>query len=148
MDECARGKPFVGRAGAVFGIALRAAGVSREMVYVTNVVKCMPPHAFKVNSFRTPSYEEVRFCATRFLERELGKANVVVALGNTAFRWLARDGKERPILEWRGCVMEVERDEGRVEAAEAGGRTKKQVLKAMLHGAVCAPWTTKASGAG
>jgi len=142
VDEVARGKPFVGRAGAVFNIALSAAGVSRGLCYVTNTVKCLPPHPYRANTFRKPTQSEVEFCATRYLDVELReiKPNVVVAMGDSAFRWMARDGKQRSILEWRGCVMEVDLDQEAVGRVETGGRSKESTLRALLHGAVYTPW--------
>ncbi len=106
-DETREGKPFVGRAGVVFNVALKAAGVSRGTVYVTNIVKCMPPRKGQPHTFRKPTRDEIEFCSSRHLGPELSNRNVVVALGDVAFQLLTGDGVKRGILKWRGTVMEV-----------------------------------------
>ena len=42
-DEDARGEPFVGRAGQLLNNMISAMGLTREDVYIANVVKCRPP---------------------------------------------------------------------------------------------------------
>ncbi len=42
-EEDARGEPFVGRAGQLLNAMLRAIGMSREGVYISNIIKCRPP---------------------------------------------------------------------------------------------------------
>ncbi len=106
-DEIYRQEPFVGRAGTVFNVALKAAGVARGTVYITNVVKCMPPRKGQPNTFRKPTAAEIEFCTSRHLAKELEGRNVVVALGDTAFNHLTRDGVKRGITKWRGTVMDV-----------------------------------------
>jgi len=109
-------KPFVGRAGFVLNIALKAAGISREMCYIGNVVRCLPyvpvkgtPTDYQKTRFRKPTQHEASFCSSRFLLPELRalKPTCVVALGATASEWLTRDGVERPPTAWRGTVLEV-----------------------------------------
>jgi len=72
------GAPFVGRAGALLDRALGQAGLSRDQVFITNVVKCRPPQN------RKPNAAEQAACRP-FLEGELGAvgARVIVALGAT-----------------------------------------------------------------
>jgi len=73
------GAPFVGRAGALLDRALGQAGLLREQVFITNVVKCRPPQN------RKPKPEE-RLACRPFLvgEIEAAGAPVLVALGATA----------------------------------------------------------------
>lgn len=106
--ELARGTPFSGPAGSVLNIALRAAGINREGVYVTNTVKCMPP-GLHGKGFRKPTELEVQFCADRWLNQELEeiKPRVVVALGETAASRLGMPIGS-PITEWRGAILEYE----------------------------------------
>src|SRR5262249_8748984 len=42
-DEDAQGEPFVGRAGQKLNEMIRAIGLTREQVYIANIVKCRPP---------------------------------------------------------------------------------------------------------
>lgn len=78
-EEDRLGAPFVGRAGALLDRALAAAGVSRDQVFITNVVKCRPPKN------RKPLPAERAACRP-FLEGEVDAAGarVLVALGGTA----------------------------------------------------------------
>lgn len=50
------GRPFVGKAGQLLDKILEAAGLPRETVYITNVVKCRPP------GNRTPTMPEMQAC--------------------------------------------------------------------------------------
>jgi uracil-DNA glycosylase family protein len=88
--EDLQGKPFVGPAGAVLDKALAAAGINREVVYVTNAVKHFKWEARgKRRIHSKPSAREVRACQP-WLEAEIAtvRPQVVVAMGATAARSL------------------------------------------------------------
>lgn len=82
-DEDERGEPFVGRAGQLLNNMIKAMGISREQVYIANIVKCRPP------GNRTPEREECGTCSP-FLMRQIAviKPKVIVALGATAAKTL------------------------------------------------------------
>jgi uracil-DNA glycosylase family 4 len=82
-DEDAQGEPFVGRAGQLLNNMIKAMGISREQVYIANIVKCRPP------GNRTPEREECDTCSP-FLMRQIAvvKPKVVVALGAVAAKTL------------------------------------------------------------
>ena len=83
-DEDATGEPFVGRSGKLLTKLLaEAAGLTREQVYITNVVKCRPP------GNRDPKPEEILACS-KFLDRQLQLVapKVIVSLGNPATKTL------------------------------------------------------------
>lgn len=81
-DEDLQGRPFVGRAGALLTKIIKAMNFSREEVYITNVVKCRPPHN------RTPTRKEIMSCYPYLLEQiELIKPKVIVALGGVAAKF-------------------------------------------------------------
>ena len=109
-DEVRRRRPFVGRAGVTFDIALKAAGVSRSLVYITNVVKCMPPKKGQPWTFRKPTAREIEFCMARHLRAELSglQPTVVVALGDVPCNAIPKDGVKREITKWRGTVLDIE----------------------------------------
>ena len=79
-NEDKHGEPFVGAAGKKLSMALEEAGISRDSVYITNVVKCRPPNN------RVPSVLERERCKT-YLEGEIAiiKPKIICILGNTAF---------------------------------------------------------------
>jgi uracil-DNA glycosylase len=82
-DEDRQGEPFVGRAGQLLNNMIKAMGITREQVYIANVVKCRPP------GNRTPEREECETCSP-FLMRQIAaiKPKVVVALGAVAAKTL------------------------------------------------------------
>lgn len=88
-DEDASGRPFVGRAGRILDAALRSAGLPRESVFITNVVKCRPP------GNRRPKSEETAACRPYLVEQmRLVEPHTTVTLGATALRGLMGRGPE------------------------------------------------------
>ena len=78
-DEDIQGIPFVGRAGQLLTKIIEAIGLSRDDVYIANVIKCRPP------GNRNPEPDEVDTCEP-FLFRQIDsiKPKVIVALGTFA----------------------------------------------------------------
>ena len=74
--EDQQGKPFVGASGKFLSELLTKAGLSREEVFITNVVKCRPP------GNRDPLPDEIEACAP-YLERQIEviDPDVIVTLG-------------------------------------------------------------------
>lgn len=85
VDEDAQGLPFVGRAGALLDELLAGIRLSRNDVFVSNVLKCRPP------GNRDPRPEEIESCSP-YLERqvELIEPRVIATLGNFATKLLTR----------------------------------------------------------
>jgi len=79
--EDLEGRPFVGRAGRMLDSLMAEVGLDRQIVHITNAVKCRPP------GNRTPRGDELRACFP-YLEQELACREVVVAMGRTACRVL------------------------------------------------------------
>jgi uracil-DNA glycosylase len=82
-DEDRSGHPFVGAAGQLLTKIIGAMNLSREAVYIGNIVKCRPP------GNRNPEPDEIRQCLP-FLKRQLAaiRPRVVCALGSVAARTL------------------------------------------------------------
>jgi uracil-DNA glycosylase family 4 len=78
-EEDIRGEPFVGRAGQLLTKILASVGLTREEVYITNILKCRPPEN------RDPNEKEVRACKP-YLKRqiELLEPVLICALGRIA----------------------------------------------------------------
>lgn len=74
--EDQQGKPFVGASGKFLSELLAKAGLTREDVFITNVVKCRPP------SNRDPLPDEIQACS-QYLERQIAAIDpdVIVTLG-------------------------------------------------------------------
>jgi uracil-DNA glycosylase family 4 len=98
-DEDAQGEPFVGRAGQLLNNMIQAMGLSREQVYIANVVKCRPPKN------RTPERDECETCGP-FLMRQISvvRPQMIVALGATAAKFLL--GVSDAMARLRGRVYE------------------------------------------
>jgi uracil-DNA glycosylase family protein len=99
------GHPFVGPAGRVLDRALDAAGIARDLVYVTNAVKHFKFESRgKVRIHKKPNAAEVRACA-QWWHAELAEIEprVVVALGATAAQ--AMLGPDVRVTRDRGILM-------------------------------------------
>ena len=86
-DEDLQGKPFVGRAGALLTDIIKAMKLTRDDVYIANVIKCRPPEN------RNPEPDELDACRP-FIRRqiELIKPKVIVTLGKFALQSLMERG--------------------------------------------------------
>jgi len=84
-DEDIKGIPFVGRAGQKLTQIIEAIGLTRDDVYIANVIKCRPPEN------RNPEPDEVEQCEP-FLFRQVDtiKPKVIVALGTFAAKSLLK----------------------------------------------------------
>src|SRR5436305_4405192 len=82
-DEDEKGEPFVGRAGQLLTNMIKAMGLSREEVYIANIIKCRPP------GNRTPERDECETCSP-FLMRQIEVIGpkAIVALGAVAAKTL------------------------------------------------------------
>jgi len=97
--ENEQGRPFVGAAGKFLDELLQRAGLKRETVFITNVVKCRPP------GNRTPEPEETTACFP-YLRRqiELIRPKLIVALGKPAAETLL--GAEVKVGAARGRLFD------------------------------------------
>ena len=94
-DEDQQGEPFVGRAGQLLNNMIKAMGLSREDVYIANIIKCRPPNN------RTPERDECETCSP-FLMRQIEVIGpkAIVALGAVAAKTLL--AINAPMSELRG----------------------------------------------
>ena len=99
-DEDLQGIPFVGRAGQLLTKIIEAIGLTRDEVYIANVIKCRPPEN------RNPEPDEVATCQP-FLFRQIESIapRVIVALGSFAAKTLL--STEAPISRLRGRVYDL-----------------------------------------
>jgi uracil-DNA glycosylase family protein len=110
--EDIEGHAFVGPAGRVLDEALEAAGIDREKIFVTNVVKHFRWRpSGKRRLHERPAAANVRACRPWIeLELNLVRPNVVVALGVTAARALI--GPDVKLTESRGILLDPIEPEG------------------------------------
>jgi DNA polymerase len=88
-DEDAQGEPFVGRAGQLLTKIIETMGLSRDRVYIGNILKCRPDMPASEPGNRKPTPEEMQTCIPWLLDQiEIIRPKVMVALGATAMEGL------------------------------------------------------------
>ncbi|MEW6203065.1 MAG: uracil-DNA glycosylase [bacterium] len=105
QDEDAQGRPFVGRAGKLLTQLIEEIGMSREEVYITNVIKCRPP------GNRDPLPDEMLNCRD-YLMAQIAfiQPQIVCSLGRIAFQALYRHDVSITKLHgesirWKGMIL-------------------------------------------
>lgn len=110
-EEDLKGEPFVGRAGQLLTKMIVAMGLSREQVYIANIVKCRPDMPLGAPGNRKPTKQEMETCVPYLRAQiEVIKPTVMVALGATAVEGLfgpvGTIGSLRgKFLEYRGTPL-------------------------------------------
>lgn len=101
VEEDRRGEPFVGRAGQLLDEMLRAIGLSRDAVFIANILKCRPPNN------RDPAALEAEACRS-YLERqiELVHPKIILAVGRIAAQQLLRSDETVGRLRGRAHSLE------------------------------------------
>lgn len=103
-NEDLQGKPFVGRAGDIFDRLLASVELTREQIYLCNILKCRPPNN------RNPLVSEIQACVGS-LDRQLKvvEPQVIGTLGNFATMYVLEKFSVplRKISELAGQVIPV-----------------------------------------
>jgi uracil-DNA glycosylase len=100
FHEDKQGVPFVGAAGQLLGKLLAGIGLTRDEVFVANVLKCRPP------GNRDPQPDEIESCEPHLWRQiELIQPKVIATLGNFATKLLS--GKPLGITRVHGVEQEV-----------------------------------------
>lgn len=99
-DEDLQGRPFVGAAGQLLDKIIGAMGLTRQDIYICNVVKCRPPQN------RVPTQQEQGICGV-FLKHQLAiiRPEVIVTLGATPAHYLL--GLDKPVGRLRGSFYDL-----------------------------------------
>lgn len=98
-DEDAQGEPFVGAAGQLLTKILAAIGITREEVYIANIIKCRPP------GNRRPEKNETEQCEPYLMKQiELVQPKFILAVGLTAANTLLKS--ENKMGDIRGKVID------------------------------------------
>lgn len=100
------GIPFAGRSGALLDQMLDVAGLTREGVFIANVVRCRPP------ANRNPRAAEIRACAGWLREQiRLIRPQIVVTLGRYALQHFLPAGR---ITALQGEVVRMDYADGEI----------------------------------
>jgi len=119
--EDEEGRPFVGAAGKLLDTLLRNIGLSRNQVFITNVVKCRPPNN------RDPRDDEVNACSMYTNEiLSLVNPDIIVTLGNHAGKYVFAILSNR---SWLG----VSRHRGRIYELTVGVLNKRVKVIPTYH---------------
>ena len=104
-EEDLKGEPFVGKAGQLLTKMIVAMGLTREQVYIANIVKCRPDMPAGVPGNRKPTRDEMDTCVP-YLRAQIDiiKPRALVALGATAIEGLV--GATGPMGAMRGKFVE------------------------------------------
>ncbi len=98
-DEDLQGEPFVGRAGQLLTDIIRAMKLTRQQVYIANVIKCRPPEN------RNPEPDELDACRPYIRQQvEMIRPKVIVTLGKFGLNSLLEQAY--PISSVRGSWLE------------------------------------------
>ena len=101
QHEDEQGKPFVGKAGQLLTEMLRAVGLERDEVFITNILKCRPP------GNRDPKPEEADSCSGYLRrQRELIKPKIILAVGRISAQTLLKT--DVPVGKLRGKVHDLD----------------------------------------
>lgn len=86
VNEDREGTPFIGKSGSVLDKYLKAAGINRKKVFITNAVKCVTPNR---KGSHKPTDEEINNCR-RWIVREIEiiKPKLIIVFGTTAMHSL------------------------------------------------------------
>jgi uracil-DNA glycosylase len=131
-------EPFVGPAGQKLNDILKAMGISREEVYISNIVKFRPSTANQTTNNRKPTPEEMQICMP-FVRAEIDivKPECILALGGTAAEGLL--GLTGTVTSMRGAWYDLGGTPVRVTyhpsyLLQSGGsaNVKRQVWEDML----------------
>ena len=108
-DEEIQGEPFVGKAGQLLTKMILAMGLSREKVYIGNIMNFRPFMPTPYGN-RPPTQEEMEYCLP-FLKAQLSiiKPKIIVALGATAVSGLLGFDSKRRMSDIRGKWHEFEK---------------------------------------
>ncbi len=99
-DEDVQGRPFVGKAGQLLTKIIESINISREEVYIANIVKCRPPQN------RNPEPDEIESCSP-FLMRQILviEPKIICALGTFSAQTLLKT--DTKITALRGKVYDA-----------------------------------------
>jgi DNA polymerase len=100
-DEDVQGRPFVGKAGQLLTKIIESINLSREEVYIANVIKCRPPQN------RNPEPDEIKSC-NPFLMKQIGVIHpkIICALGTFSAQTLLKT--DAKISALRGRFFDLE----------------------------------------
>jgi uracil-DNA glycosylase family 4 len=100
-DEDVQGRPFVGKAGQLLTKIIQSVNLSREEVYIANIIKCRPPQN------RNPEPDEIQNCSPFLMKQiEAIQPKIICALGTFSTQTLLKT--DTKITALRGKLFDLE----------------------------------------
>jgi DNA polymerase len=100
-NEDLQGQPFVGYAGLLLTEMIRALGLNREQVFITNILKCRPPNN------RDPDTNEISSCHDYLRQQQiLIQPKIIIAVGRIAAQKLLNT--QESLAKLRGQVHQLD----------------------------------------
>jgi DNA polymerase len=107
-DEDEQGEPFVGAAGKTLTKMITAMGLTRDDVYIANILKCRPDMPADSSGNRKPTHDEMLHCIPYLLSQiQIIRPQLIVALGATAVEGLLGE-KKVSMTKIRGTLLEFQ----------------------------------------
>jgi len=102
-NEDLQGHPFIGRSGQLLTRSLQQAGLNREDVFITNIVKCRPPNN------RNPLPLEIKTCKQLLLFKQIKiiQPKIICTLGALALEGLTNQ-RNIKITKTRGIPLNID----------------------------------------
>jgi uracil-DNA glycosylase family 4 len=102
FNEDRQGEPFVGQAGKLLTELLGGIGLTRQDVYIANVVKCRPPEN------RDPASDEIAACSPHLMQQiAIIRPRVICTLGRFATKLLAETELSMTVIHGKAKAREV-----------------------------------------
>jgi len=102
FNEDRQGEPFVGQAGKLLTELLVGIGLTRQDVYIANVVKCRPPEN------RDPAPDEIAVCSPHLMQQiAIIRPRVICTLGRFATKLLAETELSMTVIHGKAKAREV-----------------------------------------
>lgn len=105
QSEDLQGKPFVGRAGAVFDKLLQSVGLTRGQIYLCNILKCRPP------GNRAPLSDEIQACVGSLdIQIKVINPKIIAPMGKFATTYIFEKFSMAPagISQVHGEIFDVQ----------------------------------------
>jgi len=136
-NEDIYGKPFVGIAGKLLNEMLEQAGLNRQDLYVTNVVKCRPSYT-KDGKTATPRQAQIDVCGYINLKPELRLIDpeVIVPMGNVALKGLGM-GRVWQSTHIAGSISDARRFIYKIEPHSSRSRGALKWIAPTFHPSYC-----------
>lgn len=88
-EEDINGLPFVGLSGKLLTRIFKDEGLSRDRIYITNIVKCRPTLFYEGKKDRKPTIKEMKSCEQYLVQQiDIISPRIIITVGNTSSQYI------------------------------------------------------------